>query len=240
MTEGWKQSKQLYVILPDGETAGPHSAEDIEEMLEEETIQEETFAFCEGMRDWRSISEALVWARLDLAKVIWPAIEIEVNRLLNAEINDATARSHLRKAIHEQGIQPSDGEVAAVETILHTNTDLRRKYNNLGQDNSPDVIEFYPAAEIWKLADLKFPRDWNAVWERAGGRVLGGRMIARVDDPVWLKLSDFGYPFSPFSFEPWIDTQSVDRNEAIELGLIQKAEMVQPHQIPEQFVPVGI
>ena len=57
--------------------------------------------------------------------------------------------------------------------------------------------------------------------EHAGGpgQIHGGRMIALKDDPVWLKISDFGHPHPPFAFGSGMDMVDISRVEAVELGL---------------------
>lgn len=240
MTDGWKQAKQLHVILPNGETAGPHTAEEVESLLEDETIQPDNFGYCEGMPDWRSVLEALVWSRRGLAQLVRPEIEEQMNLLLAAQINEATARAALRTALRQKGVDPLDGEVEAVETILHTNTDLKRRHDNYLKENSQVVLEMYPAVELKEWADLKFPRDWNAAWENAGGRRVEGRRVARVDDLVWTKLSDFGVPFPPFSFERWMETEIISRSEAVELGVLGEKDVVLTPTLPARFKFVGM
>jgi hypothetical protein len=75
------------------------------------------------------------------------------------------------------------------------------------------------------------------MWVRAGGRLFDGRMIARTDDPIWLKTIDeggfnrFGNPFPPFDYGSGMWTRSVARSEAIALGVITGADQVQPTRI---------
>lgn len=241
MSIGWNKAKAIHVILPDGETAGPYSVGDIEAMLEEETIQPESFAFCEGMPDWRSIAETMVWAHRELAQLVRPELEEQMQLLLDAKINDATARLALREALKKKGIWPSDTEIHAVELILDANTCLRRRYDNFSNDFAAGALDAFPAAELRPLTKLEFKRDWTEAWKKAGGRVYDGeRLIARRDDFIWVKLSDFGYPFPPFSFERWMDTQIVSWKEAVDLGVISKADEVRPPSLMDEFIMVAM
>lgn len=66
------------------------------------------------------------------------------------------------------------------------------------------------------------------VWHEAGGKFLGpsGQMIAHKTDVIWLKMSEFGVPWTPFSFEddPCDHLRGVGVDEAEELGVDLSAD----------------
>ena len=53
----------------------------------------------------------------------------------------------------------------------------------------------------------------------SGGKIHDGRLIALKNDPVWLKISDFGHPHPPFAFDSGMDMVDVSRVDAVEFGL---------------------
>ena len=56
-------------------------------------------------------------------------------------------------------------------------------------------------------------------WTEAGGRIFSGRMIALKNDPVWLRISDFGHPHPPFAFGSGMDMVDISRIDAVRLEL---------------------
>lgn len=71
--------------------------------------------------------------------------------------------------------------------------------------------------------------EWHSRWERCGGRLSEGRMIAAKWDPIWTKLSStfddgLGEPYPPYARSSdayWMD---VDQDEAIVVGAITESE----------------
>lgn len=135
----------------------------------------------------------------------------------------------------EFGLAPSDpGERGGLKDITSerrlgliydTQTKMAQGYarHRMGQD--PDVLRAFPALEFVRVASRKAPRgDWKRRWIAAGGAVFGGRMIARVNDPVWRKLSRFGKPYAPFDFGSGMGTRKVARREAERLGVTAPGE----------------
>ena len=90
------------------------------------------------------------------------------------------------------------------------------------------------------------PRDWELRWQDAldacGDEKASdcfdetGRMVALKSSPIWQALGDGegGYtdtlsnPYPPFAFESGMGWESVSREEAEELGLIEPGEEVKP------------
>jgi hypothetical protein len=99
-----------------------------------------------------------------------------------------------------------------------------------GQD--ADVLDAFPAQELIRAEDRQQPRDWQARWRAAGGRVIEGRMVALKTDPVWAKISAFGVPWPPFDFNSGMGLDDIDRDEAESLGLVKPGQRLEP-SVPE-------
>jgi len=106
-----------------------------------------------------------------------------------------------------------------LDMVVKTNTDLVCGHCSFVHGMDPEVLDAYPARELIQVKSGTEPYNWKIRWVESGGKIHGGRMIALKDDPVWLKLSDFGHPHPPFSFESGMDMVDVSRVEAVELGL---------------------
>jgi hypothetical protein len=65
-----------------------------------------------------------------------------------------------------------------------------------------------------------------------------GRMVARKDSPIWDSLGDsdlfddgLDNPFPPFAFNSGMWTEEISRDEAVELGLIDEGDKVEPQEL---------
>lgn len=164
----------------------------------------------------------------------------EINRILNPETtfggvsgprltpattgrDYATARLELRKKLEAQNylVDPEDlGSIkdlasdARLNLVLKTNVEMAQGYGYWRQGQDPDVLDEYPALELYRLEDRDTPRgfrrgahgallpdpehSWRARWAEAGdatgtttGWVLSGaRMVALVNHPIWDRLGD--------------------------------------------------
>ena len=142
-------------------------------------------------------------------------------------VDQATTRFHIKAALTRNGKLPYfeiggvrqeiDGEW--LDVVVKTNTDLVCGYRSFVQGMDPEVLDAYPARELVQVKCGAEPYDWKVRWVESGGQLRGDRMIALKNDPVWLKLSDFGHPHPPFAFVSGMDMVDVSRVEAVELGL---------------------
>lgn len=104
------------------------------------------------------------------------------------------------------------------------------------QGMEPETLDAYPAQELRRFITPKTKeRDWPARWAKAGGRFFGRRMVALKTDEVWQRLGDpklfpdaLGNPYPPFAFASGMDVQDVDREEAEQLGLLDRATVLRP------------
>lgn len=106
-------------------------------------------------------------------------------------------------------------------------------------DQTEGALLLWPAQEFLRVEDRRAPReDWpkrfaeaaQAAGDDLALQVLGstGRMIALKTSGVWTKLSRFGTPWPPFDFGSGMGLEDIDRDEAIDLGLLQPNQAVLP------------
>lgn len=116
--------------------------------------------------------------------------------------------------------------------IYKMNYDEAREFAKYSRGQDSDALYIYPAQEFLRVEPRRVPRtDWQTRWRAAGGRIYGGRMIALKSSPVWQNLSRFDRPYPPYDFGSGMGVEDVDRDEAIELGLLPKDEPVD--EIPD-------
>lgn len=149
---------------------------------------------------------------------------------------------------------------ARLELVVRTNVEISQGYGQWLQGQDQDVLDSYPAQEFYRIAKGRTSRDWARRWRAAAGavgdhdatRILEetGKMIARKDSPIWQALGDgaglseedasdaLGNPYPPFAFNSQMWTRDVDRDRAVELGLVRSDERLQP-QWQDFPVPEG-
>lgn len=168
--------------------------------------------------------------------------------------NPATIRAELKQLLAELDYRPEADRVGTISDlrtdhrlnlIIETEGKLARGRGQFAQANDPDSLDIFPCAELVRVEQRDTPRGfvrrkgqlvqvesnhWRRRWNEAGGEIYDGRMIARLDSPVWEQLSRFGLPHPPFDFNSGMGTQLVRRSEAVRLGVIEAQEIVPPAQ----------
>lgn len=164
--------------------------------------------------------------------------------------NPATIRAELKQLLAGLDYQPDPERVgtisdlrtdARLNLIIDTEAKMAAGRGQYIQANDPDSLAVFPAQELVRVESREVPRGyerrkgaivarepdyWPKRWQSVGGEMYDGRMIARIDDPVWARLSRFGLPHPPFDFNSGMGTRLVKRSEAIRLGVIQHGELI--------------
>lgn len=226
-------------LLIDGAATGPHEPEAVLQMLDDEEIAPETFGCIEGMKEWRGVRESLLWA---LAPLLAPVREQALALVERMAAGKSSAAADARAALR-QLLGPSllPEIYPALGAVLEVNAQLRQGFVQFQQGTQDGVTDVFPAVELFCAHDrFEFPRDWHAAWQSAGGQLCECRMVARKDAPVWLALSDFGFPFPLFSFDRSMWTRDLDRNEAERLGLLNAQDTNSATKVERPCGLVGI
>lgn len=116
-------------------------------------------------------------------------------------------------------LDPSSRRRAAL--IVDTNAGLAAGYVRHLADTEPGALAAFPAKELFRLPQSNpvKPRDWRSRWVSNGGSIYAGRMIAPVNDPIWVAISRFGEPYPPFDYNSGMSTRPVSRSECLDLGV---------------------
>jgi len=156
-------------------------------------------------------------------------------------MDPATARLQLKKALAAISYEPDPAERGTLKDlssdlrlnlIIETNTKMAQGYGYWQQGQNQEVLDAFPAQELFRAEIRDEPRDWISRWRGAGGQLYAGRMIAKKNDPIWTRISTFGLPYPPFDFNSGMDVMDVARDEAISLGVIQADIKIEPEQRP--------
>jgi len=147
----------------------------------------------------------------------------------------ATARTELKQILKSISYDPGDkaGTIedlssdARLNLVLRHNVQSSQGYGNYLQSQAEGVLDEWPAQELFRAESREEPRDWPTRWMQAGGQIFAGRMIALKSDPIWSEISRFGTPYAPLDYNSGMELRDVDRETAIELGLLQPGATVQ-------------
>lgn len=157
----------------------------------------------------------------------------EVARGKYAGVGQESFVADLKRAVRGEGIGIGTGGLTDISSAMR----LRLIYQfqsesaaefarwKIAQDK--DARNNFPAREFIRVEDRRLPRNWAVRWDAAfapfegATRAASGRMVALVNHPGWTNLSRFGTPWPPFDFGSGMGVESVDRADAIQLGLLQ-------------------
>jgi hypothetical protein len=177
------------------------------------------------------------------------AVKDVVEKLLQGQINEATARMILQQKLQElqydpargfPGLEDANTPPAEPGSLRDLSSDARtqlvvrtlmrlianRCYRERGVTEGS--LFAFPAWELIRIYPQNIPRrpSWPDRWRAVGGEFYGGRMIARKDDPVWGKLGDrelfsdaVGTDYPPFAFNSGMGWRQISRRACNELGI---------------------
>jgi hypothetical protein len=190
--------------------------------------------------DWESVAlglreRAFFSARVEEARFLSMSQEF-VAELAEGEGSVADKRLQLKEFLRAEGYDPGDkrgtlqdlSSSRRLNLILKTNLEQARGYTAWREGQDPAVLDLWPCWELVRITAARAPRDWEARWDFAGGRLYGGRMIARKDDTIWSAISRFETPYPPFDFNSGMGVADIERDEAVELGVIKESDEVRP------------
>ena len=142
----------------------------------------------------------------------------QIFQILSVEksANTATARCMIKDALRQNGHAV---EHERIQCCIDTFHDLTNGFARWFHGLREDYWEQYPAKELIEVASMEETVSWLERWQSCGGRIYSSdRMVATIDDPIWLKISDFGLPFPPFALNSGMGWSAVSREDFIALG----------------------
>lgn len=195
----------------------------------------------------RRIKQHALWsATVDMASRL-QAIADGVNGVLTGQMDQTSVRVGLMELLQRQGYRPAPDKAGGMQDlsslprlnlIIDTQTQLAQGYGWDVQGMQEDVLDEFPARELYDTAPGgKGRRNWGERWAQVGGVFHDGRMIALATDPIWARLGDpanfpdaLGNEFAPFALNSAWRQRDIGRDEAVELGLIGPDDQVFPRQ----------
>jgi len=130
--------------------------------------------------------------------------------------NTATARCMIKDVLRNNGYEIEHKKIqSCIDAVQGFNAGFARWIEAQKEWSK----EAYPAQELIKIRDVAELIDWTERWKNCGGKIYsGGRLVAPTQDLIWLKMSDFGFPFPPFALNSGMGWMELSRKEFLDLG----------------------
>lgn len=106
----------------------------------------------------------------------------------------------------------------------------------------PDVLDAFPCQELVRVIGKINIRDWPIIWEDHGGKFYGepgkdypnapGRMVAKITDDIWRRISRFKTPWAPFDWGSGMRLRKLSRTKSVALGVMGADEVLTPLSEP--------
>lgn len=166
----------------------------------------------------------------------------------------STTRQEIKGLLREIGYEPDAKDIATIKDlrtnarinlILETQTAMTHGWGASRRAFTPAIRLAYPAWEFKRVFSRRVPRGWQRKkgivlpenprywqdrWQQAGGVLHHGRMIAVIDDPVWIALSRFGLNQDPVDYNTGFRRKVVGAAEALRLGVVTREDLAQLRQ----------
>lgn len=174
------------------------------------------------------------------------AVNDATESAIKGQSTEGQSRLILKEKLKAIGYIPPEGQSGRItdlssdhrlNLIMETSVGLARGFARYFQGQYEGVLNAWPAQELYRALDRIEPRPWEEIWPEAAAAVdeealsayqENGIMVARKDSPIWVHISDFGLPYSPFKFNSGMRERDITRDDAIAYGLIQPKEKVEP------------
>ena len=163
--------------------------------------------------------------------------------------NPSLVRTRMQNYLKEIGYQPDPSEAGSltdlssdkrVDLIIDTQTKMAQGYARHEAAQDEDVLNDFPADEMYRQRQSRQQRDWDIVWNTAR-RELGdatsaslatskdGPFVALKNDPIWTAISRFGNPYPPFDYGSGMWVRDADDALAERLGVLKHARFNPAH-----------
>lgn len=157
-------------------------------------------------------------------------------------MNPALVRTRMQNLIRETGYQPDPDKRGGlqdlssdkrVDLVIDTQTKMAQGYARHQAAMDPEILEDFPADELYRQRRSAVERDWDVIWNTARANLgeattaslatsKSGPFVALKGDPVWTAISRFGNPYPPFDYNSGMWVRDADDALAERLGVLRR------------------
>ncbi|MDA3925201.1 MAG: hypothetical protein PF904_10945 [Kiritimatiellae bacterium] len=173
------------------------------------------------------------------------------------QMNPTQVRAILQAYLKKIGYNPAEGtggtikdlsSDSRIDLILNMQSEFSAGYAREKSSQDPDILDMFPADEMYRQKQGRSQRDWQARWNKQrsslGSRTSAteatsqrGPYIALKNDPIWTAISRFKNPYPPFDYNSGMWVRDADPDEAQRLGVTGKPE---PKELPALDAPITV
>jgi hypothetical protein len=166
-------------------------------------------------------------------KSVADLLEQTVEKLVAGKTDKASARCDFVLALRKVGFSKLSSNEGWLNTIIDVNTDIRQGWRQYTDGISEGILDAYPAQELFALSTRRpEPYHWQERWAAAGGTIIHRRMVALKDCDIWCRISEFDLPFPTYARRSGMWVRDVSREDAMQLGLIDRDCRVCVQRVP--------
>lgn len=111
--------------------------------------------------------------------------------------------------------------LSRLQLIFDTQVESAQEFGYFQQGQNPDILDVFPAQRFIRVRPVNAPRPAHAANE--------GEVRRKDDLQFWLSMNeDFGVPWGPWGFNSGMGVEDVDRDEAVQLGVLSDSDQVKP------------
>lgn len=190
----------------------------------------------------------------------------EIEKLLSGDQSDPYARQRIKEILKEIGYEPEPDKEGTLEDlssnarinlVLRTNVELAQGEGWWVQGQKQAILDQWPAQELYRAGYRMKPRAWLEYrWPMAGrasGSPIGdgwtitpdNRMIALKNHPIWEWIGSSAlFPdaldviWPPFAFNSGMWVRDVDRETAVNVGILKPMQRVTPLTLADVLKPL--
>ncbi len=157
-------------------------------------------------------------------------------------LNTSLVRTRMQNFLRETGYKPDPAERGGlldlssdrrVDLIIDTQTKMAQGYARHEAALDPEVLEDFPADEMYRQRQSKVKRDWDVTWNAARARLgdattaslatsRDGPFVALKGDPIWVATNRFGNPWPPPDYNSGMWIRDADYGLAERLGVLRR------------------
>jgi hypothetical protein len=165
-----------------------------------------------------------------------------VRRAASGEAGEYELRKEWEQFLDAEGYAPEPGQEGTIKDLrslrrfnvtLRTNLQLMDGWARKETGLRPGPLKASPAWELVRVDAARVPRDWQARFEKVGGKLTGdGRMIAAKTSTIWRALGSranfpdaIGVDYPPLAWGSGMDFRAPGAREVMALGVMTRAEI---------------
>lgn len=166
-------------------------------------------------------------------------------QILDGKMNYAEATRIIREGLKASGYKPVPGQEGTIKDLntlrrqminLRTNVGLAAGYAR--EVTMRKGSKAFPAARLVRGGQSEEPRRWSEkIWpesvQPSGSGASESEMVALLDDPIWVYMSDFNAPYTPLRWGSKMEKLPVGFTEAKRLGLLKPKPAAEPAAEPQ-------